>query len=103
MVPLPRFAWESKSAATAGVYDPPLAGEGDRPKDGGGGRTAQRSIRTTAFGAPLLQPKHRHFRGGDLRRPQDFGEAGGGSDLLLAIDLVSDDAAANGAANLLAP
>ncbi len=82
---------------------PANAGKGDRAKRGGGGRTAQRSIRTTAFGAPLLQPKHRHFRGGDLRRPQDFGEAGGGSDLLLAIDLVSDDAAADRAADFLTP
>ena len=56
MVPLPRFAWESKSAATAGVYDPPLAGEGDRPKDGGGGRTARGAIRTTAFGARYSNP-----------------------------------------------
>ena len=41
MVPLPRFAGEDGG----GAFPPPLAGEGDRPKAGGGG------------GSPDRQPK----------------------------------------------
>jgi hypothetical protein len=40
MVPLPRFAWEDESAQLSALSILPCreaAGEGDRPKDGGGG------------------------------------------------------------------
>ena len=51
----------------------------------------------------LDEAEDRNLGGGDFGRPQDFGETGRDGDLLRAAGHVGDHAAANRAADLLAP
>ena len=51
----------------------------------------------------LIDSENGNLRGGDFRRPQDFGKTGGDSDPLRLASHICDDAATDGASDFLAP